>query len=61
MKYFRVTDLTTNQTSYTSSSLPNESVTHMAISLHLDPEHKYDIQEISYSEFTREMEKVFTD
>ena len=59
MKYFKITDLTTETTHYISSTLPNETTAHVAITAHLDPEKKYTIEEISYDEFNQEIEKVF--
>jgi hypothetical protein len=47
MKYFRVTDLTTGKDYLISSTLPNESCTHVAMSAHLDPNHKYKVEEIT--------------
>lgn len=61
MKYFKVTDLTAETTHYISSTLPNETVAHVALTLHLDTEKKYNIEEISYDEFNQEIEKVFAD
>lgn len=61
MKYFKITDLTTGTEHYISSTLPNETVAHVAITAHLDPEKKYNIEEVSYDDFNQEIEKVFTD
>ena len=61
MKYFKITDITTNTSHYISSTLPNETPTQLAISLHLDPEKKYNIEEVSYQEFFEETKKVFED
>lgn len=61
MKYFKITDITTNTSHYISSALPNETLAHLAISLHLDPEKKYNIEEVSYQEFFEETKKVFED
>ena len=61
MKYFKITDITTNTSYYISSTLPNETPAHLAISLHLDPEKKYNIEEVSYQEFFEETKKVFED
>ncbi len=51
MKYYKITDLTTGQEHCISSSLPNESITHVWMSAHLDPDHKYNIEEISARAF----------
>jgi hypothetical protein len=51
MKYYKITDLTTGQEHCISSSLPNESITHVWMGAHLDPDHKYNIEEISARAF----------
>lgn len=51
MKYFKITNLTTNEAHYVASTLPNESPTHVAMSAHLDPTHKYSVEEVSVREF----------
>ena len=51
MKYFKITDLTTGKDYMVSSTLPNESCTHVLMSAHLDPDHKYTIEEITAKEF----------
>lgn len=56
MKYFRITDLTTGKDYLISSTLPNETPTHVAMSAHLDPEHKYRVDEITAREFCGEDE-----
>lgn len=51
MKYFKITNLTTHEAHYVTSTLPNESPTHVAMSAHLDPTHKYSVEEVSAIEF----------
>lgn len=51
MKYYRITNLTTREDHYVSSSLPNESPGHVAMSAHLDPEFKYSVVEVTAKEF----------
>ena len=51
MRYFLITDLTTNESWTVSSALPGESKTHVAASQHLDLTHRYQIEEISIQEF----------
>ena len=51
MKYFKITDLTTGSEHFVSSTLPNESVTHIWMSAHLDPDHKYNIEEVTSRAF----------
>ena len=50
MRYFLITDLTTNESWQVSSTLPNESRAHVAASQHLDLTHRYHIEEISIQE-----------
>lgn len=59
MKYFKITDLTTAEDHYISSVLPNETATHVALTLHLDLGHKYEIEEVPYNEFYEVTKKVF--
>ena len=61
MKYFKITDLTSREDVFVSSPLPNETPTHVAMTSHLDPDRKYTVEEVSYDEFCRGLEKVFTD
>ena len=61
MKYFKITDLITGDEHLISSSLPNETVAHVAMSAHLDSKKKYNIEEISYNDFYQDTEKVFTE
>ena len=61
MKYFKITDLITGNEHLISSSLPNETVAHVAMSAHLDLEKKYNIEEISYDDFYQDTKKVFED
>lgn len=59
MKYFKVTDLTQeDEEFYISSTLPNETPAHVALTLHLDIDKKYKITEVSGEEFYRETEDV---
>ena len=51
MKYFKITDLTTDKDYLISSTLPNETSTHVAMSAHLDLTHKYRVEEITAREF----------
>lgn len=51
MKFFKITDLVTGRVHMISSSLPNESITHVAMSAHLDLSHKYNIEQISAREY----------
>ena len=51
MKYFKITNLTTKETHYVSSTLPRETSSHVAISCHLNPAYKYNIEEVSGREF----------
>ena len=61
MKYFKITDLITGDEHLISSSLPNETVAHVAMSAHLDTEKRYSIEEISYDDFYQDTKKVFED
>lgn len=56
MKYFKLTDLTTREELYISSTLPNETTAHVAVTLHLDLDKKYKIEEVPKEEFDRETE-----
>lgn len=51
MKYFKITNLTTGEEYYVSSSLPNESTTHVAMSQHLDTAYKWRVEEVRAIEF----------
>lgn len=51
MKYFKITDLTTGEEHFVSSTLPNETPAHVAMSAHLDLEHKYNIEEVTSRAF----------
>ena len=51
MKYYKITDLTDHDQWYTSSALVGETTTHVAMSQHLDPTHKYLVEEVSAREF----------
>ena len=51
MKFFKITNLTTNEEHYISSTLPEETPTHVAMSAHLDPAHKYRVEEVTAKEF----------
>jgi hypothetical protein len=51
MKYFKIIDLTTGKDYLVSSTLPNETAAHVAMSAHLDLEHKHRVEEISAREF----------
>lgn len=51
MKYFKIVDLTTMEEHFISSPLPTESPAHVALSAHLDLDHKYSITEVSAKEF----------
>lgn len=51
MKYFKITNLTTNEIFYMSPMLPNERATHIAMSAHLNPANKYSIEEVSFREY----------
>jgi hypothetical protein len=61
MKYFKVTDITTADEFFISSTLPNETPAHVALTLHLDDSKKYVIDEVSYQEFYEATEEVFED
>lgn len=51
MKYFKVTNLITGESYYTTSNYHSESPTHIAMREHLDPEFKYRIEEVSTRDF----------
>ena len=51
MRYFKVTNLTTGEEYSIASDLPFESPTHIAITQHLSPEFKWNIEEIYEAEF----------
>ena len=51
MKYFKITNLTTNEIFYMSPMLPNDRATHIAMSAHLNPANKYSIEEVSFREY----------
>ena len=59
MKYFKVTDITTADEFFISSTLPDETPAHVALTLHLDDSKKYVIEEVSYHEFYEATEEVF--
>lgn len=61
MKYFKVTDITTADEFFISSTFPNETPAHVALTLHLDDSKKYVIEEVSYHEFYEATEEVFED
>ncbi len=58
MKYFKVTNKAdTEDEFYVSSTLPNETPTHLAMTLHLgEGDDRYDIVEVDKEEFDRETE-----
>lgn len=52
MKYFKVTNINDPEEEfYVSSTLPDETPVHLAMTLHLDFENKYQIVEVSQEEF----------
>ena len=51
MKYFKITDLDTMEAWYVSSTLPNETPGHVALSAHLDTSKRYQIKEVKGAEF----------
>ena len=51
MKYFKITNITTGKEYFIASDLPFESPAHVAISQHLDPEFKWNIEEVYEAEF----------
>lgn len=59
MKYFKVTNINDPEDEfYVSSTLPNETPLHLAMSLHLgEGDSRYDIVEVSKEEFDRETEE----
>lgn len=57
MTYFKVLDLTSNEAFYVSSPLRNETPFHMAMSLHLNLERRYKIEEVTADEFFRETDE----
>ena len=59
MKYFKVTNVIDPEDEfYVSSTLPNETPTHLAMSLHLgEGDERYDIKEVTKEEFDRETEE----
>lgn len=58
MKYFKVTNINDPEDEfYVSSTLPNETPLHLAMTLHLgEGEGRYDITEVTKEEFDRETE-----
>jgi hypothetical protein len=56
MKYFKVTNLNDPEEEfYVSSTLPNETPTHLAMALHLgEGDGEYSIVEVTKEEFERE-------
>ena len=58
MKYFKVTIIDDPEEEfYVSSTLPNETPLHLAMTLHLgEGEGRYDIVEVTKEEFDRETE-----
>ena len=58
MKYFKVTNVDDlEEEFYVSSTLPNETPLHLAMTLHLgEGDGRYDIIEVSKEEFDRETE-----
>lgn len=58
MTYFKVTNINDPEDEfYVSSTLPNETPLHLAMTLHLgEGDGKYDIVEVSKEEFDRETE-----
>ena len=58
MKYFKVTNINDPEDEfYVSSTLPNETPLHLAMTLHLgEGASRYDIIEVTKEEFDREME-----
>lgn len=59
MKYFKVTNVNDPEEEfYVSSTLPNETPLHLAMTLHLgEGDGRYDIKEVSAEEFYRETEE----
>ncbi len=58
MKYFKVTNVNDPEEEfYISSTLPNETPAHVALTLHLDLDKQYKIEEVSAEEFYRETEE----
>ena len=51
MKYYKITDLTDRDSWYAVSSLVNETTTHVAMSQHLNPAHKYLVEEVSARDY----------
>ena len=58
MKYFKVTNIDDPENEfYVSSTLPNETPLHLAMTLHLgEGDDRYDIIEVTKEEFDRETE-----
>ena len=58
MKYFKVTNINDPEDEfYVSSTLPNETPLHLAMTLHLgEGDGRYDIVEVTKEEFDRETE-----
>ena len=58
MKYFKVTNIDDPEDEfYVSSTLPNETPLHLAMSLHLgEGDNRYDIVEVTKEEFDLETE-----
>ena len=58
MKYFKVTNINDPEEEfYVSSTLPNETPLHLAMTLHLgEGDGRYDITEVSKEEFDSETE-----
>lgn len=58
MKYFKVTNIDDSEEEfYVSSTLPNETPLHLAMTLHLgEGDARYDVVEVTKEEFDRETE-----
>lgn len=57
MKYFKVTNKDTEETYCVSSLLPNETPTHVAMSEHLDPRYRYNVEEVTAKEFHKQQRR----
>ena len=56
MKYFKPNWTLPQEKNSIFSTLPNETPAHVAVTLHLDLDKKYKIEEVSKEEFDRETE-----
>jgi hypothetical protein len=51
MRYFKIVNLSTGDIHYVSSTLPDETTAHVALTAHLDSNYEWEIKEVTYFEF----------